>query len=96
MEICTSNVKTRVFPDTSEPLSEYVIYDKSPRYLAPINEHTGNYAQAYFYAGLIKGIMNYTGFECNTEVYFKTESDKIFVVVYIISFSVEVLMRERK
>ena len=82
----------RRHPHTKEVLTEYVIYDYDPVYLSYSHSNT---ALIYYYAGILKGIFNYCGFDCDVGAQVVKGGGKEKIkCAYVIKFEYYVLDRD--
>jgi hypothetical protein len=75
----------------------YVIYDNNPAYLKYIPKRDGkDYTYAYFVGGIIKGILDYAGFEAEVDTQTPPNDGKSTYPItgFVITFSEEVMQRK--
>jgi len=75
----------------------YVIYDNAPLYLKFIPKRQGkDYTYACFIGGVIKGILDYAGFEAEvaTQTPPNDEKSEYPTTAFVITFTEEVIARE--
>jgi hypothetical protein len=76
----------------------YVIYDNNPLYLKYIPKREGkDYTYACFIGGIIKGILDYAGFEAEIDTQTPPNDGKSQypITAFVITFSEEVIKREQ-
>lgn len=84
-------VNYRTHPITGNYVSDYIIIDNDPIY----KQHNRNDVfQSNFFAGLIKGILCYSGFDCDVKIMDENKAQGKPKVEYVVLFSWDVMDRD--
>jgi len=102
LKIIHSSVWSTLFDKTAGALKKmdshtYVIYDDEPLYLKFIPKREGkDYVYASFIGGIIRGLLDYAGFDAKVETQTPPNDGKSEypTTAFVITFSEEVLKRE--